>query len=251
MSNRHGQGLKKGQTGFRWLRIAAVLVLIAGVVFLNKYINRNQYTSVTTDQLVLTQTLPDGSEITLNKHSNLSYASNFNTDRSVRLEQGEVFFKVTPDKQHPFVIEADGVSIEVVGTSFNVSHLHDTTEVIVETGIVKVSRGKELVELRMGEKVLIAPGSEKLRKQQNTDQLYNFYQSKVLLAVNTPIHKIAEVLNKTYGANIVFKKPEIGRLTITTTFKDQSIDQIVEIICETLNLKAEHNQNQILLSDNR
>lgn len=233
---------------FRWMRIAAILVLIAGLVFINKYVGKSRYTDIVAYQTVLTKILPDGSEITLNKYCNLSYADNFTENRSIRLQQGEAFFKVAADKQHPFVIEAGGISVMVVGTSFNVKHLNDTTEVIVETGIVKVSRGKDLVELRKGEKVLILPSAGKLHKQQNTDQLYNFYQSKVLVAVNTPIAKITETLNKTYGTNIGFKDAEIGRLTITTTFKEQSVDQIIEIICQTLDLKAEHNHNQILLS---
>jgi transmembrane sensor len=235
--------------GFRWIRIAAVFVLIVGAVLINKYMLQGSYTEVTALQQVLIQTLPDGSEITLNKNSNLSYASNFKKDRSIRLEKGEAFFKVTPDKKHPFIIEAHGVSVEVVGTSFNVKHLNDTTEVIVETGIVKVSLGKEKVELKRGEKVLITAGTSKLLKQQNTDQLYNFYQSKILIAANTPLVKIAEALNKTYDTNVTFKNAAVGQLTLTTTFKDQSLDQIVDIICETLNLTAEHKPNQIILSD--
>ncbi|MNR18056.1 fec operon regulator FecR [compost metagenome] len=90
------------------------------------------YTAVMAGNKVMTRTLPDGSELTLNKKTQLSYASNFKNNRSIRLDSGDVFFNVAHDKSHPFVIEIDEVSVEVVGTSFNVKHVNSQTEVIVE-----------------------------------------------------------------------------------------------------------------------
>lgn len=233
---------------FTWMKVAATLLLIASTWLLYNTYGPQRYTELYANENILTKTLPDGSVITLNKHSNLSYASNFKGNRSVRLDQGEVFFKVTPNKEEPFIIEAEQVSVKVVGTSFNVKHTKNLTEVIVETGIVQVSKNNETVELRQGEKVSIGSTSGKLIKQRNSDQLYNFYQSKVLIANNTPLSKIIAVLNQTYNSNISFKNNEISKLTLTTTFREKSLNDILTIICETHNLEMTRNQNQILLS---
>ena len=135
-----------------------------------------------------------------------------------------------------------------MGTSFNVRHLSEKTEVIVETGVVKVSKGKETVELRKGEKVKIIGPQAKLTKELNKDQLYNYYRTKEFVANSTPLWRVVEVLNDAYGVNIVIDNPELRNLSLTTTFKEQSLDNILDIISKTFNIKVEKTAtNQIIL----
>nr|WP_068889272.1 FecR family protein [Pedobacter panaciterrae] len=235
---------------FGWLKIAAVLVLIAGAWMMYNVFGPTNYTDLSASNKVITEHLPDGSEVTLNKNSQISYATDFKDDRSVKLKNGDVFFNVAHDKSRPFVIKVDKVSITVVGTSFNVKHLEGETEVIVETGIVKVSNGKEIVELRKGEKVLIKEVSSKLIKEQNTDQLYNYYRSGEFVFYKTPLLKVAEILNEAYNAHIVIKDASIANETYNTTLKaSKSLDSNLNIIRETVqNLKIDRNDGQIILS---
>jgi transmembrane sensor len=234
----------------QWLKIAAVLVLVAAAWSIYSVLSPVSYTQLAAGNKVTTTILPDGSELTLNKEARISYANNFKRNRSIHLQQGDVFFKVTPDKSHPFVIHADKVSVLVVGTSFNVKHLADQTEVIVETGIVKVSLGNDEITLQKGEKVLISNESGKLIKEKNTDQLYNYYRSKVFIANNTPLWRLVDVLNEAYHADIVIKDPSIKNKTLFTTLKtDTTLSYNLAIICQTAqHLKVEHNQQQIILS---
>jgi transmembrane sensor len=238
---------------YQWLKIAAVLVLVAAAWSVYSLLSPVTYTELAAGNKVSTEILPDGSELTLNKKARISYASNFKRNRSVRLQQGDVFFKVAHDKSHPFIIKVNKVSVLVVGTSFNVKHLKDQTEVIVETGIVKVSLGKDEVVLHKGEKVLIRNGSGKLIKKQNTDQLYNYYRSKVFIANNTPLWRLVEVLNEAYDADIIIKDPSIKNKTLFTTLRtDTTLNYNLEIICQTQtspNIKLERNQQQIILSN--
>ena len=91
--------------------------------------------------------MPDGSVITVNKNSTLSYPSEFKgKTREVALN-GEAFFKVTPNKEKPFIIHVNDVTVRVVGTSFNIRSEKGKTEVIVETGIVQVTKNKRTVSL--------------------------------------------------------------------------------------------------------
>jgi transmembrane sensor len=139
-----------------WLRIAAVLFIIAGAWSFYLILGQNGYDTISSGQMVRTEVLPDGSKVTLNKNAVLSYKKDFKGNmRSVKLEQGEVFFDVSPDKSRPFIIDANQVNIRVLGTSFNVKKNSNLTEVIVESGLVRVSLKDQQIELKKGEKVLI------------------------------------------------------------------------------------------------
>ncbi|MFA6946527.1 MAG: FecR domain-containing protein [Pedobacter sp.] len=233
---------------FGWLRIAAALFIIAGAWSFYVMLGKNGYDTIASGQMVRTELLPDGSEVTLNKNAVLSYKRNFKGSiRNVRLEQGEVFFDVSPDKTRPFIIEADRVSIRVLGTSFNVKKNEELTEVIVESGVVQVGMNDQLVELRKGEKVMIKGADAILQKGPSKDQLYNYYRTKVFVADNTPLWRVVEILNEAYQSTIIIDRPELRDLTLNTTFKDESLDTILHIISETLGVSVIREDGKIIL----
>ncbi|PRY55221.1 FecR family protein [Arcticibacter pallidicorallinus] len=230
---------------YGWMKIAAALVLVCGAwMMFNLMGNKNK--TLTAYQQTLNQSLPDGSSVILNKNSVLSYSFDADGgDRNVKLERGEVFFHVAPDKQRPFIIETDGLNIEVVGTSFNVKHTESLTEVIVETGIVKVSKGEQVVELHKGEKVTAREG--KLTLLKNTDLLYNYYRSNEFVADNTPLWRLVEVLNEAYQAEIRIENPALRNVTLTTRFQNESLDRILQIVGETINCEVIRRGNSYIL----
>lgn len=137
----------------RWLSLAAALVLAIGG-WTAYTLLRPAYIELSSSNLVFNQVLPDGSELTINKNTAMSYARNFENNRSIKLLHGEAFFKVAHDQSRPFVIDVGQVSVQVVGTSFNIKHLNrNQTEVVVESGIVKVRLGGEEVRLVKGERI--------------------------------------------------------------------------------------------------
>lgn len=234
-----------------WINVAAVLVLALGAWIFYEVLTPEKYMALAANQEVVIQKLPDGSELTLNKKSALSYASDFKTDRSVRLDSGEVFFNVAPDKSHPFIIEVDELSVKVVGTSFNIKHINQQTEVIVETGIVKVSLKGETINLVAGERVFINSSSKKLVKEQNKDELYSYYRTNIFVLKNTELWKLTEVLNQAYDAKISLA-PSIRNLTLNTTLKlNAPLDYNLGIICQGLNLTYSSNGKEILLSNKK
>jgi transmembrane sensor len=232
---------------YGWLKIAAIFLIAAGIWSTYRFFGATDYIPVGAGKEVMVKTLPDGSVLTLNKNSLMSFASDFNDHRAIRLQKGEIFFKVTPDKEKPFIIDVDNVKIKVVGTSFNVKHANEETEVIVETGIVRVSIGSAFVELHKGEKVFIRNGTAELKKETNTDQLYNYYRSKVFTLNNTSLSRFIETLNEAYQVNIVIEDPRIKNLTLTTTFTEDSLDHILQTICQTLDIRQVHSEGKILL----
>lgn len=74
-------------------------------------------------------TLPDQTKVTLNRYSSLTYPDRFKEDRREVQLQGEAYFEVEKDARHPFVVKADPVEVEVLGTHFNVEAYPGDAEV--------------------------------------------------------------------------------------------------------------------------
>lgn len=85
-------------------------------------------------------TLPDGTSVMLNSKSTLFYPESFNgKTRSVYLI-GEGYFKVMPDKEHPFIVKGSDFQVTALGTEFNVNTYSENDEVYTTlvSGSVKV-----------------------------------------------------------------------------------------------------------------
>ncbi|MCR4029824.1 FecR family protein [Flavobacterium anhuiense] len=238
------------QSYSRWLQIAASIILFCTLGWLGYSYFENksadELIQVYASNSTINDTLPDGTIVTLNQNSSLSYKKFAGNTRPVTLK-GEAFFKVAPDKTKPFIIQINDVLVKVVGTSFNVKNKNGQTTVNVETGIVKVSRNKDEVELRQGEKVVIANKQTALLKSVSKGRLYNYYRNKELVCDQTPLQELVDALNEIYNANIIIKTASLQEKPLTTIFKDQSLDQILEVIQETFTLKIERKDNQIIL----
>ena len=237
----------------RWLstwQVAAMLIATAGIITMIYFFAGNAGTgtpvvlaATNTSQV---DTLPDGSVITLNKHSSLSYAGAYNKEKRTVELQGEAFFKVTPNKDKPFVVEVNGITVTVTGTSFNIKTNGKTTEVIVETGSVQVSNSRQTIALTPKEKVVVAPSDAVLAKENVTDQLYSYYRDKVFVCDNTPLWKLVQVLNEAYDAHIVIESKEKRQLPLTATYEG-SLDNILDIVAQTLDLTVTNDNSRIIL----
>jgi transmembrane sensor len=233
-----------------WIRYAAVFILVAGISLIAYFFNSKQneeiITAATTEN-VLKDTLSDGSVVTLNKHSSVTYPSRFKGDsRNIQLK-GEAFFNVSLDKRKPFQIHVNDVTITVVGTSFNVRSTNGKTEVIVETGIVRVTRKNHTVELHPKEKVLVEMKDSVMKKENEEEHLYNYYTSHEFVCDATPLWKLVEVLNEAYQVNIIIERRELRTAPLTVTFSNESLDHILEVIGITLNAKVVRSGNEIIL----
>lgn len=228
------------------MRVAAVLVLCVGGYFLYEQ-QANKMITVYSEAAIRQETLPDGSVVTLNRHASITYPKRFSGgSRGITLS-GEAFFNITPNKAKPFIIEANGVSVKVVGTSFNVKTGADKTEVIVETGIVEVIKKEYSVRLNPAEKATVTAAAAAPVKDVAKDALYNYYRTNEFVCNNTPLWRLVEVLNEAYDARIVIGNDNIRELPLTATFKNENLNDILSIISETLDVTAERRGTDIVL----
>jgi len=224
-----------------WMGIAVSVLVIVGnglLAFwvLNNYRGKN--VTVFAQQSVLNDTLPDGSLVTINKGSSISYSSKFKREaRQVDLK-GEAFFAVKPNKGKPFIIYVNDVQVRVVGTSFNVKNINGNTEVVVESGVVKVTRAGKTVELMANEKLTVEVNDSVMAKEKVTDQLYKYYRTKQFVCDDTPLWKLVQVINEAYHSHVVIGNPALKDMTITTTFYNESLEQVLNVISITFNIEV-------------
>lgn len=239
-----------GGRRYQWLlRVAAIFfVVCAGGWFYYMYSYRPaQYLSVNSGGQVLSDTLSEGSVVTLNKQSFIRYRRQFAGDtRQVEME-GEAFFAVAADKNKAFVVHANGVTITVLGTSFNVRAIRGRTEVIVETGLVEINKGGHVVWVGAHEKAVIDMGNTNLIKENNPDQLYNYYRTKTFECNGTPLWRLVEKLNEVYNVHIVIGESRLRDLPLTTTFVDESLDGILNVVGRTFDIGVVRNGEEIIL----
>lgn len=231
----------------RFLAAAAVVILIAGAWWL---FNNNNTSNIamldkTTTSQVAVDTLSDGSIITLNKNTKLTYPSKFKGKTRPVTLKGEAFFKVAPDKLKPFIIKANDVTITVVGTAFNVKNYDSSTEVIVESGIVRVTKNNASIELVKGEKIILS-NDGKMEKQKVTDSIYNFYRTRKIVCNETSLPQLVQWLNEAYNADISLGDSSLNSLEINTEFNNESLDNIINIIQQTFGLKTQRNGDKII-----
>jgi ferric-dicitrate binding protein FerR (iron transport regulator) len=141
-----GQPARKVITLWRSIAAAAAVVLL--ITFAALYKNEvlevidpaKQVELVTAPGKHRQISLPDGTRIWLSPGSHISYPNKFRTkERLVKLE-GEAFFDVVHDEDHPFVIQSGQLKTVVLGTSFNIKAYPDQiiSEVTVISGKVAV-----------------------------------------------------------------------------------------------------------------
>lgn len=91
---------------------ACLLFIFSTALFLYNTNDRiSEHYTLLTDEHTSNFTMEDGTIITLNKNSRLSYSDKYGKDsRNVKLE-GEAYFEVAKDPSKPFQVEMNGASI--------------------------------------------------------------------------------------------------------------------------------------------
>jgi ferric-dicitrate binding protein FerR (iron transport regulator) len=220
-------------------RIAAVMLvpLVAATATLAYlYVKHTQedvaYNTLASAPGIITQVkLPDRSEVWLNAGSTLRYPSRFTgRERNVYLE-GEAYFHVESDTEHPFYVNLkQDVCVKAYGTRFDVcSYPEDSlAEVVLENGAVDVIFGKRALHLHPGEMITFDATNRKLAFSKVRAEEKTAWKDGRLLFRNTPLQEVVRKLARHYNVNIELQgdtsKTRLFRATFTTETISQALD---------------------------
>lgn len=235
-------------------RSAAALLLIATTIFSVYKIISSQGTEQLVAQVqTLEVELSEGSKVTVNSNSKLSYPKKFEKNiRQVELS-GEAFFEVAKDPERPFIINAGDVRVEVLGTSFNVKAYEnlEQIEVTVSSGKVAVyplNNPDEKVILVKGQKAIFYKSNAKVESSLNDDINFASWKTKEIIFEDTPMPDVIRVINEIYKSNLNLVGDQLKECPVTTTFDNQSLESILNVLESTLDLSIEEKGNSIEIS---
>ncbi|MFA8436728.1 MAG: FecR family protein [Marinifilaceae bacterium] len=234
----------------RYAAVAAILISLTVSGFVFNWNHQTEHIVVVNNGIPNKAfTLPDGSQIQLKHGSSFEYPSEFpETERLVKLK-GEAFFNISKNKDKPFFIETKHTKTKVVGTSFRITEYHNQTQIAVKTGIVEfmdISNSENKSRLFKGDFAVFKKDQKALlvRSKASRETKFNI---RLLKYQNKTLGEICNDLEEIFDCTIRYNNKEIPELKLTAIFEDQNLEQIIESICFSLNLKNEINRKFILL----
>ncbi len=173
--------------------------------------------------------LPDSSHVWLNSGSKLTFSSNFKSGRRVSLE-GEAFFDVSKDKNHPFQVKTADIQIEVLGTKFNLKAYPDEKSVsttLVE-GSVNISSQYGSALMKPDEKLVFDKGSKEMVVQTLTDTAPETeWKDGRFVFRNESLAELKPKLERWFDVDIVFGDEQVKNRRFTGVLGRESILEAV------------------------
>ncbi len=236
-----------------FMRMAASIALIIGIgYFTYQWANQPAQTfAVSTDLTTAHDTLPDGSAAFLNKKSTLSFE--YNPRKKTRLAKlkGEGYFEVRHEEEKPFIISAEDVLIQDIGTAFNVKAYpeSDTVEVSVREGEVHFYTLKNSgLNLTAGETGVYSKRAHEFTRLEKTDTNVLAYKTRTFNFENTTLAAVIQKINEVYGSSIRLANPALNSCRLTVNFQEDTLETIVEVIAETMKLTVSKEGEEIILN---
>ena len=187
---------------------------------------------VTGPQEMVTLTLGDGSSVRLGPQSELRLSQD-GKERVVWLN-GRAFFGVEADAERTFSVRTPYGEAAALGTRFEVRSEDDAFRVLVVEGSVRVSAGEaeaELSEGHMGE----SSRGHRLSTRIVEDTFAQLdWMGTVLVFQATPFGRAMQEVERRYGVDVVVEDPALAEITVTATFTDQDLEQVLLVLCEVV-----------------
>lgn len=244
----------------RFLPYVATILLCIGISF-SSYLYTQKDLPITSEYIVSAEkgqrasvTLPDGTKVWLNSHTVLRYKSDYGVkERNVFLN-GEAYFEVSKDKEHRFVVDAGEMEVEALGTSFNVKAYREDKSIVATlyNGSIQATGGEHSIILLPDQQVLFNRENRQLKVERPDNIAYSrMWRDNELAFKGETLYDIAMRLNRIYNVQIEFKSEKIKQYRFSGVIKNNSLDNVIEIISLTAPILYEAKEDTIILSEKR
>lgn len=198
--------------------------------------------------------LQDGTRVWLNSGSTLDFPSEFSSrERKVQLS-GEAYFEVTHNDKKKFVVETNGMSVQVLGTTFNVKAYKD--ESVIYTTLME---GSVSVKDKSGRILKIVPGEQAAYDRDQNEMVMRFVDTSLYTSwkegsfdfENAPLDDILRRVGRWYGLDIVYLRPNLKSTVFSGKMKMyDSVEDVLRKFEKSGDLHFELEKNTISVSKN-
>jgi len=200
--------------------------------------------------------LSDGTKVDLNAGSSLKYPVSFveGEKRHVFLK-GEGFFNVTKDKKHPFIVTANEIDIEVLGTQFNVSSYKEDqgiNTVLVEGAINVYSyentKTKVVTQLKPAFKATWDKTTKEIEVKKVDVEPHIAWLNGRLILQEVAFNVILKKLERQYNVTFINRDKELAARYFTAKFDTENIYEVLESLSLSGNFSYKIDKDRIIIN---
>lgn len=226
----------KVHVGNYFLKIAALFVLTCGLslgfykLILLKDSGKNGFSQLQAEDNIREVILPDGSRVTLNAGSNITYKNDFGVASREVILNGTAFFDVVPGADKPFRVYSGESVVEVTGTRFSVSEEKDRVQVSVLSGHVLLCASdskQKRIAIHANQSGYLYSNNE-LKIEQRIPANTLSWKTGDLIFEQTPIDSALMDIARHFNRDLSFDASIDEK--ITAEFYDQPLNEILEEI---------------------
>ncbi|TVZ25217.1 FecR family protein [Gillisia sp. Hel_I_86] len=201
--------------------------------------------------------LSDGTHIFLNSGTSLKYPIKFlkGKERQVYLN-GEAFFDVTKDTDHPFIVNMNNVGVRVFGTKFNASSYPENDEVntVLVEGSVSIFNNN--MEYNKNSASLLKPGfiaswnkhNKEISIEKADIAMHTAWIEGRILFRHLPFKNIIRKLERHYDVTIINNNKKLDEEFFTASFDIETIEQVLEVFHKNYNINYSIINDQIIIN---
>lgn len=211
------------------MRIAAAFLFVLSATFVFQTMNNgDSYSS--SNEIKFVQ-LSDGSNIWLDKNSTLSIDNSFGEDQRQVVLQGKAFFDIVRDEARPFIIDANHVDVQVIGTSFTVDANDDTPLVAVKSGKVEVKANAETKVITKGQQLEVTANGSLSESVVDVDIAFD-WTNEDLSFKDAPLTKVFADLGNHFNIVINYKGDvNLNECPFTSkSLSDTPLEDVLDIL---------------------
>ena len=251
----------KNQFNIRqFLKYAAIFIMVIALPFSYYLGTRNVQTdnSITTISCAFGDkssiVLPDSSRVWLNSGSKLTFNSDFKgTSRNVTLE-GEAFFSVSKDKEHPFRVKTKDIDIEVLGTKFNLKAYPEeinVTTTLVE-GSLEISSKTQHTRIKPDQRLVFNKENKKMALLEIKDTSADTeWKDGRLVIRNESLDELAPKLRRWFDVDIVFADEKVKQRRFTGVLERESILEVISYFDLSKYVECRIQGNKIIIESEK
>ncbi|HVU58515.1 MAG TPA: FecR domain-containing protein [Puia sp.] len=187
--------------------------------------------SVPIGSRIASLTLSDGTQVWLNSGSSMTYPVAFEGKERQVAVNGEVYFEVAKDRNHPFVVKKGDVRVNVLGTHFNMNAYDDEGKIRVTLleGSIEVSNLAARHIVTPGQMAILeADRSIAIDKEVDPDRVMAWRNGRFDFG-NADIHSIMRELSRWYGVEVEFREPVSEKFYLETS-RDINVSDVFRIL---------------------
>jgi len=193
--------------------------------------------------------LSDGSKVWLNAASSLKFPASFTGKTREVILTGEGYFEIAKNASMPFHVKVNNMTVEVLGTHFNVNAYEDESSVATTLleGSVKIK--KDLSVKSSSQSLVLVPGQQaelakdgilKINHNVNMQEVIA-WKNDIFEFNNTPVKNIMRQISRWYDVEVDYRGSVPTHQLTGKISRNVDLKQLIDMLTYTgVNMKIEN-----------